>query len=94
MAGLGQGHETANQSYQTDGLRDTDVLASPTLTNLNERGLMNGVVPIVSNDYNSGSRNASQTGNCQTFSPVPSAAHVLAWPLQKQVPVTWMSAMA
>ena len=64
MAGLGQGHETANQSYQTDGLRDTDVLASPTLTNLNERGLMNGVVPIVSNDYNSGSRNASQTGNC------------------------------
>ncbi len=64
MAGLGQGHETANQSYQTDGLRDTDVLASPTLTNFNERGLMNGVVPIVSNDYNSGSRNASQTGNC------------------------------
>ena len=64
MAGLGQGHETANQSYQSDGLRDTDVLASPTLTNFNERGLMNGVVPIVSNDYNSGSRNASQTGNC------------------------------
>ena len=64
MAGLGQGHETANQSYQTDGLRDTDVLASPTLTNFNERGLMNGVVPIVSNAYNSGSRNASQTGNC------------------------------
>ena len=64
MVGLGQGHETAFQSYQTDGLRDTDVLASPTLTNLNERGLMNGVIPIVSNDYNSGSRNASQTGNC------------------------------
>ena len=60
MAGLGQGHETANQSYQTDGLRDTDVLASPTLTSFNERGLMNGVITIVNND-NSGSRNASQT---------------------------------
>ena len=46
MAGLGEGHEKASQSYQTDGLRDTDVLASPTLTNFNERGLLNGVVPI------------------------------------------------
>jgi len=64
MAGLGQGHETANQSYQTDGLRDTDVLASPTLTNFNERGLLNGVVPIIANDYDSGSRNSSTTGNC------------------------------
>jgi len=64
MAGLGEGHEKASQSYQTDGLRDTDVLASPTLTNFNERGLLNGVVPIVSNDYNSGSRNSSTTGNC------------------------------
>ena len=64
MAGLGQGHETANQSYQSDGLRDTDVLASPTLTNFNERGLLNGVVPIISNDYDSGSRNSSTTGNC------------------------------
>jgi len=64
MAGLGQGHETANQSYQTDGLRDTDVLASPTLTNFNERGLLNGVVPIISNNYDSGSRNSSTTGNC------------------------------
>ncbi len=64
MAGLGEGHEKATQSYQTDGLRDTDVLASPTLTNFNERGLLNGVVPVVSNDYNSGSRNSSTTGNC------------------------------
>ena len=64
MAGLGQGHETAFQSYQTDGLRDTDVLASPTLTNFNERGLLNGVVPIISNDYDSGSRNNSTSGNC------------------------------
>ena len=64
MAGLGQGHETANQSYQSDGLRDTDVLASPTLTNFNERGLLNGVIPIISNDYDSGSRNSATTGNC------------------------------
>ena len=42
MAGIGQGHETASASHQTDGLRDTDVLASPTLTNFNERALMNG----------------------------------------------------
>ena len=64
MAGLGQGHETANQSYQTDGLRDTDVLASPTLTNFNERGMMNGVIPITLNKYSDTARNTSTTGNC------------------------------
>jgi len=66
MAGLGQGHESADQSYQVDGLRDTDVLTSPTLTNFNERGLMNGVIPITVNDYHSSNSNrlSSTTGNC------------------------------
>tara|TARA_R110002012_G_scaffold321118_1_gene547461 strand:- start:314 stop:1426 length:1113 start_codon:yes stop_codon:yes gene_type:complete len=64
MAGIGQGHETANQSYQADGLGDGDVLASPTLTNFNERGLMNGVVPITLNKYSEGARNTSTTLNC------------------------------
>ena len=64
MAGLGQGHETAVKSYQTDGLRDTDVLASPTLTNLNERGLMNGVIPITLNKYSDSARNTTETLNC------------------------------
>ena len=69
MAGIGQGHETAVKSYQTDGLRDTDVLASPTLTNLNERGLMNGVVPITLNKYSDTARNTTETLNCScTFS--------------------------
>ena len=64
MAGLGQGHETANESYQTDGLRDTDVLASPTLTNFNQRALLNGVIPLTLNNYNTGSRNTTASGNC------------------------------
>ncbi len=66
MAGLGQGHESANQSYQNDGLRDTDVLSSPTLTNFNERGLMNGVIPTAINDYHSSNsnRNSPTTGHC------------------------------
>lgn len=66
MAGLGQGHEAAEQSYQNDGLRDTDVLSSPTLTNFNERALLNGVVPTTINDYHSSNstRNTHQTGNC------------------------------
>ena len=64
MASLGQGHETANASYQTDGLRDTDVLASPTLTNFNQRALLNGVIPLTLNAYNSGTRNNTASGNC------------------------------
>ena len=68
MAGLGQGHETAVKSYQTDGLRDTDVLASPTLTNLNERGLMNGVIPITLNKYSDSARNTTETLNCASLS--------------------------
>lgn len=66
MAGLGQGHESAEQSYQNDGLRDTDVLASPTLTNFNERALLNGVVPTTINDYHTSNsnRNTHTVGNC------------------------------
>jgi len=66
MAGLGQGHEAAEQSYQNDGLRDTDVLSSPTLTNFNERALLNGVVPTTINDYHSSNsnRNTHTVGNC------------------------------
>ena len=66
MAGLGQGHEAAEQSYQNDGLRDTDVLASPTLTNFNERALLNGVVPTTINDYHTSNsnRNTHTVGNC------------------------------
>lgn len=65
MAGLGQGHETASQSgYQTDGLRDTDVLASPTLTNFNQRALLNGVIPLTLNAYNVTARNNTASGNC------------------------------
>ncbi len=77
MAGLGEGHETANQSYQTDGLRDTDVLTSPTLTNFNERALMNGVIPVTVNDYHTSNsdRLSSTSGNCavsSTGNPVKS----------------------
>jgi len=64
MAGIGQGHETASAGHQTDGLRDTDVLSSPTLTNFNERGLMNGVVPITTNKYSDTARNTQTTLNC------------------------------
>ena len=53
MASLGEGHEIATHSTQADGLTDGDVLASPTLTNFNERALINGVVPITVNDYHS-----------------------------------------
>jgi len=65
MAGLGQGHETASETaYQTDGLRDTDVLASPTLTNFNQRALLNGVIPLTLNAYNVTARNNTASGNC------------------------------
>ena len=65
--GLGEGHEktaTGASAYQNDGLRDTDVLASPSLTNMVERGLMNGVVPITINRYDESDRNNPITGNC------------------------------
>ena len=67
MAGLGQGHETASGGDQNDGLRDTDVLASPTLTNFNQRALLNGVIPLTLNAYNSGTRNNTASGNCATL---------------------------
>ena len=63
---LAEGHlKTATGiSYQADGLRDTDVLSSPTLTNFVERGLNNGVLPITMNAYNNSARNDPTTGNC------------------------------
>jgi len=64
MATIGEGHERAAQSYQDDGLLDQDILTSPTLTNFNERGLLNGVVPILLNDINDSNRNSSTVGNC------------------------------
>jgi len=64
MAGIGQGHEKADQTDQSDGLADGDVLSSPTLTNFNERGLMNGVVPTLLNDYNDTARNTTNSGDC------------------------------
>ena len=65
--GLGEGHEKTNTgTYQNDGLRDTDVLTSPTLTSLNERGLLNGVIPTTPNlnSYNAADRNNPIAGNC------------------------------
>ena len=46
--GLGEGHEKTGTgaTWQSDGLRDTDVLSTATLTNFVERGLYNGVVPM------------------------------------------------
>jgi hypothetical protein len=63
---LAEGHlKTATGiSYQADGLRDSDVLSSPTLTNFVERGLNNGVLPITMNAYNNTARNDPTTGNC------------------------------
>lgn len=67
--GLGEGHEktaTGAGAYQNDGLRDTDVLSSPSLTNFVERGLRNGVIPTTPNlnDYNHADRNNPMSGNC------------------------------
>jgi hypothetical protein len=68
--GLGEGHEKTGTgaTWQSDGLRDTDVLSSATLTNLVERGLGNGVIPITMTDYSAdsgaGDRNNPISGNC------------------------------
>ena len=66
MASLGEGHEKKTGSDQEDGLLDGDVLTSPTLTNFNERALMNGVIPITVNDYHSSNSNRLSyvNGNC------------------------------
>lgn len=63
---LAEGHEktaTGASTYQNDGLRDSDVLTSPTLTNSVERGLSNGVIPITLNRYNEVNRNNPVSGN-------------------------------
>ena len=68
--GIGEGHEktATGATWQSDGLRDTDVLTSAPLTNFVERGLCNGVVPITMTQYqlDSGAtdRNHPFTGNC------------------------------
>lgn len=61
---LAEGHLNSPASYQNDGLRDSDVLSSPTLSNFLERGMLNGVVPVTMNAYNSTTRNDTLTGNC------------------------------
>jgi hypothetical protein len=61
---LAEGHEkTASSTYQNDGLRDTDVLASPSLTNFVENGLGNGIIPITLNRYDESDRNNPISGN-------------------------------
>ena len=61
---LAEGHLNSPASYQNDGLRDSDVLSSPTLSNFLERGMLNGVVPVTLNAYDSTTRNDTLTGNC------------------------------
>ena len=62
---LSEGHEkTSAGTYQNDGLRDTDVLTSPSLTNWVERGNGNGVIPITLNRYDESDRNNPVSGNC------------------------------
>lgn len=64
---LAEGHEktaTGASTYQNDGLRDSDVLTSPSLTNNVERGLGNGVIPITLNRYDEANRNNPVSGNC------------------------------
>lgn len=61
---LAEGHEkTASSTYQNDGLRDTDVLTSPSLTNFVENGLGNGIIPITLNRYDESNRNNPISGN-------------------------------
>lgn len=68
--GLNEGHEKTGTgaTWQSDGLRDTDVLSSATLTNMVERGITNGVVPINLTNYSQDSggtdRNNPVVGNC------------------------------
>jgi hypothetical protein len=70
--GITEGHEKTGTSatWQADGLRDTDVLSSATLTNFVERGIGNGVIPIGLTNYQTDSggsdRNNPIVGNCVT----------------------------
>ena len=71
---LSEGHNktaTSAGSYQFEGLRDTDVLTTTTLTNITENLLGNGVVPVGLNDYNNSDRNNPLSDNCH-ISPVGS----------------------
>jgi hypothetical protein len=62
---LSEGHEkTSSSTYQNDGLRDSDVLTSPSLTNWLERGNGNGIIPITLNRYDESDRNNPVSGNC------------------------------
>ena len=64
---LGEGHEktaTGASSYQNDGLRDTDVLTSPSLTNVIENSMGNGVLATTLNQYDATDRNNPVSGNC------------------------------
>ena len=64
---LSEGHNktaTSAGSYQFEGLRDTDVLTTTTLTNITENLLGNGVIPITQNNYHSVDRNNPISGNC------------------------------
>tara|TARA_R110000772_G_scaffold51126_4_gene117493 strand:- start:2166 stop:3317 length:1152 start_codon:yes stop_codon:yes gene_type:complete len=62
---LGEGHEktATGATYQNDGLRDSDVLSSPSLTNVVETGLGNGIIPLTLNRYDEADRNNPVSGN-------------------------------
>ena len=68
--GITEGHEKTGTgaTWQSDGLRDTDVLSSATLSNFVERGIGNGVVPITLTNYSADSggsdRNNPILTNC------------------------------
>ena len=60
--GITEGHEKTGTgaTWQSDGLRDTDVLSSATLSNFVERGIGNGVVPITLTNYSTDSGGADR----------------------------------
>jgi len=68
--GVNEGHEktATGATWQADGLRDTDVLSTATLTNMVERGITNGVVPVTLTNYSQDSggsdRNNPLVTNC------------------------------
>jgi len=68
--GIGEGHEKTGTgaTWQTDGLRDTDVLSTASLTGFAERGLYNGIIPLTLTNYGNDSggsdRNNPISGNC------------------------------
>ena len=63
---ISEGHNktATSASYQFEGLRDTDVLTTATLTNITENLLGNGVIPVGLNNYNDSDRNNPMSGNC------------------------------